>query len=56
MLVNEIINIGITYLRDHNLISSKAHERVTDEFQDLVNVEIGRGTKLSLNERVKGFI
>jgi len=55
-LVHDIIKICITYLNDHNLISSKAHERVTDEFQDLVNVEIGRGTKLSLNERVKGFI
>jgi len=56
ILVHDIINIGITYLRDHNLISSKAHERLTDEFADMVNVEIGRGTKLSLNERVKGFV
>jgi len=56
MLVNDIINISITYLRDHNLISSKAHERLTDEFVDMVNVEIARGTQLSLNQRVKGFI
>ena len=56
MLVDQIINIGITYLRDHNLISSKAHERLTDEFVDMVNVEIARGTQLSLNQRVKGFI
>jgi len=56
ILVHDIINIGITYLEDHNLISSKAHERLVDEFQDMINVEIARGTKLSLNERVKGFI
>ena len=56
MLVHDIINICITYLQDHNLISSKAHQRLVDEFQDMINVEIARGTKLSLNERVKGFI
>ncbi len=56
ILVHDIINICITYLNDHNLISSKAHARLTDEFQDMVNVEIARGTKLSLNERVKGFV
>lgn len=55
-LVHDIINIGITYLQDHNLISSKAHERLVDEFQDMMNVEIARGTKLSLNERVKGYV
>jgi len=55
-LVYDIIKIGVTYLRDHNLVSSKAHERLTDEFVDMVNVEIARGIKLSLNERVKGFI
>jgi len=51
-----MINLGITYLRDHNLISSKAHERLTDEFIDMVNVEIARGIQLSLNERVKGYV
>ncbi len=56
ILVHDIINICISYLKDHNLISSKIHERATDEFQDMVNVEIARGTKLSLNERVKGFV
>ena len=55
-LVNDIIGICITYLRDHKLISSKAHERVTDEFKDLINVEIARGFKIPLNERVKGFV
>jgi len=55
-LVHDIIKICIAYLRDHNLISSKAHERLTDEFEDMVNVEIARGTKLPLNERVKGFV
>ena len=54
-LINEMINLGITYLRDHNLISSKAHERLTDEFIDMVNVEIARGTKIPLKERVKGY-
>ncbi len=55
-LVNEMINLGISYLRDHNLISSMAHERLTDEFIDMVNVEISRGTQLSLNQRVKGYV
>ena len=54
LLVEKMINIGISYLKDHNLISSKAHERLTDEFVDMVNVEIARGTQLSLNQRVKG--
>jgi len=54
-LIREMINLGISYLRDHNLISSKAHERLTDEFIDMVNVEITMGTQLSLNQRVKGF-
>ena len=54
-LVNEMINLGITYMRDHNLISSKAHERLTDEFIDMVNVEIARGIKIPLDERVKGY-
>jgi len=56
MLVHDIINIGITYLQDHNLISSKAHQRLVDEFVDMVNVEIARGTMIPLNQRVKGFI
>jgi len=51
-LIHDIIKIGVTYLRDHKLVSSKAHERLTDEFVDMVNVEISIGTKLSLNERV----
>ena len=55
-LVQDIIKICITYLQDHKLVSSKAHERLTDEFVDMVNVEIARGTKIPLNERVKGFI
>ena len=55
-LVHDIINISITYMISHNLISSKAHERLTDEFLDMINVEIARGIKLSLNERVKGFV
>lgn len=55
-LVNDMINLSITYLRDHNLISSKAHERLTDEFIDMVNVEISRGIQLSLNQRVKGYV
>lgn len=54
LLVEKMINVGISYLKDHNLISSKAHERLTDEFVDMVNVEIARGTQLSLNQRVKG--
>ncbi len=54
-LVHDMINLGIIYLRDHNLISSKAHERLTDEFIDMVNVEISRGTKIPLHERVKGY-
>jgi len=53
LLVEKMINIGISYLKDHNLISSKAHERLTDEFVDMVNVEIARGTQLSLNQRIK---
>ncbi|QLH03004.1 hypothetical protein C5F47_05295 [Nitrosopumilus cobalaminigenes] len=55
-IIEKMINTCIIYLRDHNLISSKAHERLTDEFIDMVNVEIARGTKLSLNERVKGSV
>ena len=51
-----MINLGISYLRDHNLISSMAHERLTDEFIDMVNVEISRGTQLPLNQRVKGYV
>ena len=54
-LVNEMINLSIKYLREHNLISSKAHERLTDEFIDMVNVEIARGIKIPLDERVKGY-
>jgi len=56
ILVHDIIKMCIKYLRDQNLISSKAHERLTDEFEDMVNVEIARGSKLSRNERVKGFV
>ena len=55
-LVDQIIGICITYLRDHKLISSKAHERLADEFKDMINVEIARGFKIPLNERVKGFV
>ena len=56
MLADNIISIGIKFLREHNLISSKAHERLTEEFEDMVNVEIARGTKLKRMERVKGYV
>ena len=50
-LVRDIIDLGISYLERHNLISTKAHNRLVEEFVDMVNVEIAIGVKLSQLER-----
>ena len=44
------------FFKGHNFISTKAHERLVEEVEDMLNVEVARGTKLKINERVKGFV
>lgn len=44
------------FLREHNFISTKAHERLLDEVENMINVEIARGVYLEREQRVKGFI
>jgi hypothetical protein len=55
-LLHDIIKLGIEYLESQNFISSKAHQRLTEEFLDMINVEIARGSRLRLYDRLKGFV
>jgi len=52
----ETIRICLKFFKEHSLISTKAHERLVEEVEDMINVEVARGTKLKLSERVKGWI
>jgi|SRR6185312_9006759 len=55
-LAYEIVVICLKFFTEHNFISTKAHERLVDEVENMLNVEVARGTKLERNERVKGFV
>ena len=52
----ETINICLKFFKEHRLISTKVHERLVEEVEDMINVEVARGTKLKLSERVKNWI
>ena len=55
MLAHDIIKEGISYLQRQKLISSMAHQRLVVEFEDMINVEIAKGTRLPLNQRVEAL-
>jgi len=55
ILAHDIIKQGINYLKEQKLISSMAHQRLTEEFEDMINVEISRGVSIPLNKRTIGF-
>lgn len=49
------IVICTKFLRDHGFVSTVAHNRLLDEVEDMINVEISRGIHLKRENRVKGF-
>jgi len=54
-LADSVVQICLKFFREHRLISSKAHERLVDEMEDMLNVEVARGTQLPRSQRVKGY-
>lgn len=55
-LAHDIVVICLKFFKEHNFISTKAHERLVEEVEDMINVEVARGAKLQRHERVKGFV
>lgn len=55
-LAHDLIRICLQFFREHNFISTKAHERLADEVEDMINVEVSRGIKLKRHQRTKGFV
>lgn len=51
-----VITTCTKFLREHDFISTKAHQRLLDEVEDMINVEIARGIYLNREQRVKGFV
>jgi hypothetical protein len=49
------IIICTRFLREHGFVSTIAHNRLLDEVEDMINVEIARGIRLKREDRVKGF-
>lgn len=50
-----VIIICTRFLKEHGFVSTISHNRLLDEIEDMVNVEIARGTRLKREDRVKGF-
>lgn len=55
-LAHDLIRICLNFFREHGFISTKAHERLADEVEDMINVEVSRGIKLKRHQRSKGFV
>ncbi len=55
-LAHDLIRICLQFFREHGFISTKAHERLAEEVEDMINVEVSRGIKLKRHERTKGFV
>lgn len=55
-LAHDVVVICLTFLKEHGFVSTKAHERLVEEVEDMINVEVARGTQLKRHERVKGFV
>lgn len=55
-LAHDLLVICLKFFNEHNFISTKAHQRLVEEVEDMINVEVSRGIKLKRNERVKGFV
>ena len=50
-LANQIIKIGLNFYKEHNLITTKAHQRLVDELEDMLDVELGHAHVLPRDKR-----
>ncbi len=50
-LANKIIKIGLNFYKEHNLITTKAHQRLVDELEDMLDVELGHAHVLPRDKR-----
>ncbi len=50
-LAYQIVHECFEFFKDHQLVTSKAHERLIDEVDDLLNSEVGRADWLARNQR-----
>ncbi|MDE1769516.1 MAG: hypothetical protein KGI28_03045 [Thaumarchaeota archaeon] len=55
MLAEKIVKICMEFFMTHNLISTKAHLRLVEELQDMLNVEVSRTFYLKRDQRTKGY-
>lgn len=55
-LAHDLIRICLQFYKEHGFITTKAHERLTEEVEDMINVEVSRGINLKRHERTKGFV
>lgn len=42
VLAKDIIQIGLNFFKEHNLVTSKAHRRLVEEIEDMLTVELAR--------------
>jgi hypothetical protein len=55
ILAEDIVKICMEFFMKHNLITTKAHVRLVEELQDMLNVEVSRTFYLKRDQRTKGY-
>src|SRR2546427_475668 len=56
LLAEDIVNICMEFFMKRNLISTKAHLRLVEELQDMLDVEVSRTFYLKRDQRTKGHV